>query len=145
MKKGIILIICCVLLTGCVPKTKAQFDDIIEEADPIRKEDKIVGMNYKITIPKNYSFYRVLSTHIVDSIAHYKDLNDIQSFVVSVTLKNETEKDIRLKEVLVKNDDIVTNRFSNDIIFYKGGVNSFSIVIGQPLSFQSFIEFVFDK
>ena len=133
MKNRILLLLCCFLLSGCFSKTQARPIDLIEEAVPIREKDRIVGMNYYLTIPKGYPISDVIPTHIVDSIAHYKDLNSIDSFVVSIILKNETENDLELEKVLIQERQMILKRFSQDLIIYKGETNTFSISFSETL------------
>ncbi len=134
MKKIFILLFSCFFLTGCFSKTMAMPKDILEEAIPIRENDRIVGMNYMITIPKDYPLKNRISTHIVDSIVHYKDLDNLESFPVSVLLKNEMDDDFELVEVSIEKEQIVLKSFSYDLLFYHHEAKSFSFFVDNSLT-----------
>lgn len=62
---------------------------IEEEVFPIREGDVIHGFQYVLSIEKEVNDSRLtLSTHILDSILHYKSLEDIDEVCVYLKIMN---------------------------------------------------------
>lgn len=133
----------CLMLCGCLPKTKAINKEIMEEVVPIRNDDVIIGINYYITLPDNINISNRLKTHIVDSISHYKDIHKIDTFYVSVIIKNQTKKDYYLNQVFIRKNGIIINQYLYDLKIYHNQTNSFSLFLDDKLSEDSVIELSF--
>ena len=86
--------------------------DIGEEASPIREGNNIVGMDYIITIGKDVKRHDVnISTSILSSILHYKDINNINSFYVDLKINNKTNNKYFLKNIiLVSNGGLINKK-----------------------------------
>lgn len=144
MKKIVIILLLCIFITGCVPKTEARKSELEEEVFPIRENSQIIGFNYFITLPENYDYSKVIRTHIMESINHYKDISLVEKLYVTVTVKNQTNDVYKLREVCIKNQNIVFNRFLFDIKVLNHKTNTFSFLLKGPLQENSFIEFIFE-
>ena len=98
-------------------------EEIEEEAFPIWEEDHIIGLNYEITMGKNIDNQIItVTTHILDSIYHYKDIQEIEQFLVNFVIHNHTKYSYFLKDVYVI--DTVTNMVMADISYSKGSMNN---------------------
>ncbi len=80
-------------------------EKIGEEAIPIREDDTIIGMDYVITI---YSYVNdnsiVISSHILDSVLHYKDPSSIHDFYIQLSIHNQSKHDYLLKNIRIKDN-----------------------------------------
>lgn len=142
MKKIVVVILLIFFfITGCVPRTQAKKSEIDEEVNPIRENDKIIGFNYLIVLPKKYDCSKRLRTHIMESIAHYTDISLVQELYISVTIKNQSMKSYQLKDVYLKDENVVIKHYLFDLSFLSKKTNTFSFVLKGPLRFDSFIEF----
>ena len=99
--KKIVIILLCIFITGCVPKTEARKSELEEEVFPVRENSQIIGFNYFITLPENYDYSKVIRTHIMESINHYKDISLVEELYVTVTVKNQTNDVYKLREVCI--------------------------------------------
>ena len=144
MKKIVIILLLCIFITGCVPKTEARKSELEEEVFPVRENSQIIGFNYFITLPENYDYSKVIRTHIMESINHYKNISLVEELYVTVTVKNQTNNVYKLREVCIKDQSIVFNRFLFDIKFFDHKTNTFSFLLNGPLQENSFIEFIFE-
>ncbi len=102
--------------------------DIGEEASPIREGNNIVGMDYIITIGKDVKRHDVnISTSILSSILHYKDINNINSFYVDLKINNKTNNKYFLKNIiLVSNGGLINKK-----VKYKKKNNYISIKLNR--------------
>ncbi len=92
---------------------------IEEEAIPIRENEIIIGMNYTITIGefvRETSF--TISTHILDSIVHYKDLDTIDDFFIQLVMDDQSSSHYKVKNIYVIDTSI--QLFVEDISYSKG-------------------------
>ena len=111
----IVMIIFCLFVNGWFSlKPSASHEFFMEEAIPIREDDQIVGMDYYITLPRDYLSDGILKTRLLDSIYHYKDVSDVSSFLIRIHFKNLTMKDYSLKDFYVLYDqDKISYKRSN--------------------------------
>ena len=66
-----------------VINSSSELYDISEEASPIREGDRIVGMDYSVTLGEDVKGNNVnIATSILSSIVHYKDINSINDFYI---------------------------------------------------------------
>lgn len=135
----------CLMLSGCLPKTKAMKQVIMEEVVPIRNNDVIIGMNYYITLPVDFNINNNLKTHIIDSISHYKDIHNVDTFYVSIIIKNQTKKDYYLNHVYIRKNGVIVNQYSYDLKIYHNQTNSFSLTLNDELSEDCAIELSFKR
>ena len=99
---------------------------IDEEATPIREDGVITGMLYEIRLGERVDDSSLtISSHILDSIAHYKDTSTIDKFKVELRIDNQSEYSYLLKNIQVIDQD--TNQFIQNISYSKNG-NSNSFV-----------------
>lgn len=122
MKRYIIfyLIILILLLLFFYSDKKDYTYLIHEEATPIRDLDEIKGILYKIDIDNSINDKDLdISSNIISSINHYKDINNINDFYVNLDI----DKDYKVDNISIvdKNDFIIRivdfNKESNDIVF----------------------------
>ena len=115
-------------------------DLIEEEAFPIREEDTITGMDYVITIgekEKDKSF--VISSHILDSILHYKEKDNIDNFLIRLKIENKSSSDYLLKSIRIIDD--YNHTFVEDVSYRKDNdINQFSFQLSKNFfdRYQSF-------
>lgn len=96
-----------------------------EEAIPIWNEDTIERFDYSITITKEEKEKNVsISTHIIDSIFHYKDINNIEQIEVHIIVKNESQYQYLLQRLYIYEEEtniviqeIAYEQKNNTIIF----------------------------
>lgn len=143
-KVNIVTLLILVFITGCVPRTQGRRNDIDEEVSPIRENERIIGFNYYIILPKNYDCSKKLKTHIIDSISHYTDISLVQELYISVTINNQSKESYQLKDVYLKDKDMVHKHFLFDLNFLNNKTNTFSFILKGPLQLDSFIEFNFE-
>lgn len=125
-----VMIFFCLFLNGWFslkPNKSQSF--FMEEAIPIREGDEIVGMDYYITLPSNYYSDGLLQTRLLDSIYHYKDVQDVSHFLIRIHFKNLTSQDYILKDYYV--DDLQVKKYytHSDIIFSSKHSSVFSFYI----------------
>jgi len=109
--KKILSILIIMLSTYFTPTTNNYFG---EESSPIREADKIVGMNYTITIDDSVkNKYLDIDTSIISSIKHYKDINFIDDFYVDLKIDNKSKYKYSIKDIsLISNGDY--NKYNID-------------------------------
>ena len=99
--KYIIIINIIFILTTAFKTTKEELP-IIEEAIPIRNNEEIIGLNYSITIPNNLKDNKVLiNTKIIDSINHYKDINNIKKFKIIININNNSNYPYKVTDIYI--------------------------------------------
>ena len=116
MKKYIIFyfIVLIILLLFFYSRKKDYTYLIHEEATPIRDFDEIKGMLYKIDIDNSVNDKNLdISSKIISSINHYKDINSINDFFVNLEIDNDyIIDDISIVD---NNDFIIRNiNYNND-------------------------------
>lgn len=146
MRKCLYLIF---ILLGCFNNNflakKVTYDsDFLEEVIPIRNEENIIGINYYITLTKSYNDDKI-TTHIIDSIYHYKELDNTNNFLVTIILKNNSKYNYRLKKVLLKNNDIIRRDFSYNIKVKSGKKKIFKIFLKDNLNKNDLVEIKLKK
>lgn len=104
---------------------------IHEEATPIRDLDEIKGMLYKIDIDNSINDKNIsISSSIISSINHYKDVSSINHFFVNLEIDNDYLIDdisivdknnyiIRNVNFTKKSTDIVLDLEKDDFTNYK--------------------------
>ena len=98
--KKVLSIFIVLLSTYYIPTS----NNYMEEASPIREEDKMVGMNYTITLDKYIKKNNLsIDTSIISSINHYKDINTIDNFYVDLKIDNKSKYDYVLKSIIIIN------------------------------------------
>ena len=112
MKKYLFILLCFISNT-------CGKDSVVEEVDPVRNNDIIVGINYSVTLDKNFNNSRV-DTHIIDSIYHYKDLDRIDNFIVNITIRNNSKYDYKLEKILLKDNNVIKKEFDYDAAIFVG-------------------------
>lgn len=102
--------------------------DISEEASPIREGDSIVGMDYVVTIGKDVKREDInISTSIISSILHYKDIDTINDFYVDLKINNKSRGRYLLKNIMMVSNGGLVNRN----IKYKKNNNYISIRLSK--------------
>lgn len=104
---------------------------IYEEATPIRDYDEIRGMKYTIDIDNSINDNSIdVYSKIISSIYHYKDINNINSFFINLSVDEEYKIDdinivddnnriIRNINFDDKSNDVVLNLEREDFVNYK--------------------------
>ena len=112
-------------------------EKIKEEAIPIRTEEVTTGLTYILTIGKQVQDKKlVLSTHILDSILHYKEIPTINHFLIQLKIENHTISAYLLKNISII--DSTTNVVIEDISYKKKkNSNTFSFYLNQSF-FQNY-------
>lgn len=116
MKRYIIFyfIVFCILILFFLSDGKDYTYLIHEEATPIRDLDEIKGMLYRIDIDNSINDKNIdISSKIISSINHYKDISNINSFYVDL----EVDNDYIVDGISIVNND---NYIIRDILFDKG-------------------------
>lgn len=116
MKRYIIFyfIVFCILILFFLSDEKDYTYLIHEEATPIRDLDEIKGMLYRIDIDNSINDKNIdISSKIISSINHYKDISNINSFYVDL----EVDNDYIVDGISIVNND---NYIIRDILFDKG-------------------------
>lgn len=116
MKRYIIFyfIVFCILILFFLSDRKDYTYLIHEEATPIRDLDEIKGMLYRIDIDNSINDKNIdISSKIISSINHYKDISNINSFYVDL----EVDNDYIVDGISIVNND---NYIIRDILFDKG-------------------------
>ena len=133
MKKYVLFyLILLILLLLFFYSNKKDFTYLIhEEATPIRDLDGIKGMLYKIDVDNGVNDQNIdISSKIISSIYHYKDINSINSFFINLDVDNDYRvEDISIvddNDFIIRNinfnrdsDDIILNLEKDDFINYK--------------------------
>ena len=133
MKKYVLFyLILLILLLLFFYSNKKDFTYLIhEEATPIRDLDGIKGMLYKIDVDNGVNDQNIdISSKIISSIYHYKDINSINSFFINLDVDNDYRvEDISIVDdnnFIIRNinfnrdsDDIILNLEKDDFINYK--------------------------
>ena len=121
MKRYIIfyLIILILLLLFFYSDKKDYTYLIHEEATPIRDLDEIKGILYRIDIDDSINDKNIdISSSIISSINHYKDISNIDNFYVDLDVDDSYKVDDI--SIVDKNDFIIRyinfNKDSNDIV-----------------------------
>ncbi|MBR2678262.1 MAG: hypothetical protein IKE63_02475 [Bacilli bacterium] len=96
MKKIVILIILLSLFNN---ETLAK-NTITEEATPVRNDEQIEAMNYKIVINSNKDRI-VYKTKLLDSINHYLDVTDKEQIYIKFKFTNNTTNNYYLKKIVI--------------------------------------------
>jgi len=137
MKKYIILVLLVLLILGVDFYQAKGKEEVMEEAIPIRENEVITGLEYRITIEeqvKENSF--TISTHILDSILHYKNLNTIQEFFICLKIDNQSKNQYFIKSIYVIDAD--SNVFIQNIDYEDDtSFNQFSFLLDQEF-FQTY-------
>ena len=111
--------------------------EIEEEAFPIWEEDRIIGLNYKITIGKSIKDKRVtITTHVLDSIYHYKDVKTIDQFSVYFIIDNKAKYSYSLKDIYIV--DTSTNIVIENIPYSRSNVDNRFYFLLTKKSFQKY-------
>lgn len=108
---------------------------IEEEVLPIRDGDTISGFQYVLSIEKEVNDSRItLSTHILDSILHYKDLNNIDEICLYLKIENATPYTYLLQRIYLLDS---TNHLFLQNIFYDEEKECFLLTRDFFSSYQS--------
>ena len=100
-----------IFLILLVISSSRELYDINEEASPIREGDSIVGMDYVVTIGENVKRKDInISTSIIPSILHYKDINNINDFYVDLKIKNNSKGKYLLKNIMMVSNGGLVNK-----------------------------------
>lgn len=94
---------------------------VLEEVVPIREEEKIVGLIYDVSISKSRFSSLQISTSILQSIMHYKNIQEMDSFFVEMHLKYPSSyqiQEIRLKEDIRGIKSLSYTKDQNKILFH---------------------------
>ena len=78
--------------------------NITEEATPIRNNMTIEAMDYRITINNNSKDRIIKDTQIIDSINHYLDVSERNSFMINLKLINNSHDKYYLKRIVIYNN-----------------------------------------
>ena len=78
--------------------------NITEEATPIRNNMTIEAMDYRITINNNSKDRIIKDTQIIDSINHYLDVSERNSFMINLKLINNSNDKYYLKRIVIYNN-----------------------------------------
>ena len=111
----IIIIMFSLILSGCNNNTN---NNIYEEATPVRDKDKIVGIDYKININSKEDNITI-NTKIIDSINHYKDINNIDDFYINLMINNTSNCKYYLKKIEINNSDSCLKKYNYNISISK--------------------------
>ena len=114
IRKYLIMVMLSLLLVGC-NNTK---EVIKEEAFPVRKQDLIVGLNYKISINSKKDKL-IINTKVIDSINHYKDFNSINNFFIKLIIDNNSKNKYYLKKIEINNDSNCIKKYNYNILLNK--------------------------
>ena len=114
IRKYLIIVMLSLLLAGC-NNTK---EEINEEAFPVRKQDIIVGLNYKISINTKKDKL-IINTKLIDSINHYKDFNSINNFFIKMIIDNNSKKKYYLKKIEINNNSNCIKKYNYNILLNK--------------------------
>ncbi|MBQ9019044.1 MAG: hypothetical protein IJ097_01865 [Bacilli bacterium] len=98
-------ILLCLILLYFYSNSKIVINTINEEAIPIREYDEITAMNYNITLNDIRTNNIKISSSILSSIYHYKDISNINDFLVYLNIDNNTSFNY-----LINNISIVDKR-----------------------------------
>ena len=121
-------------------------EKLIEEANPIREDGIITGLEYTITIQEETDDDKIIfSTHILDSILHYKSIENIESFSIDLKIENNSNNSYSLKKISLVN----TINFIEEDILYVNTLEGISFVLSKDV-FERFyldyeIKIEFDK
>lgn len=108
----------CFLLYMIIFSTPLSMEKIEEEAIPIREDEKIIGMDYYITInPYMKDNSIVISSRILDSVVHYKEPSLVHDFFVRLSINNQSKYDYLLKNIRIIDDSL--NAFIEDLSYQK--------------------------
>lgn len=107
MKKIVILII---LLSLFNSKTSAK-NTITEEAIPVRNNEQIEAMNYKIVINSNKDRI-VYKTKLLDSINHYLDVSDKERIYIKFKFTNNTNNNYYLKKIVIYDNQSIIKTYN---------------------------------
>lgn len=145
MKKGLLIIsfLLCFINNNCIERKEINDNNFLEEAIPIRSEDKIIGIKYNITLTEKFND-EVIITHIIDSIYHYKSFDNIDNFFVTVILKNNSNNTYKVK-VLLKNSKLIKKKIHTDIIVSAKEDSTFTFFLEENMSKYDLVELKFKK
>ena len=105
-------------------------EKIGEEAFPIRDLDTIMGMEYVLTIyPYVKDSSLTVSSHILESILHYKDPSLIHDFFIRISIHNQSKYDYLLKSIRII--DTHTNLLIEEVSYEKENNNIFRFHLSE--------------
>ena len=112
---GFIVFILC-FMVGCTYNIKANGEGVLEEVNPIRENNKIEGVNYKIVLKNNDIDY--FDSKIIQSIEHYTDIVSLDDVYVNIKFINESSSVYRLKKInlIVKGEVIKSYNYDKKIM-----------------------------
>ena len=113
MKRMIALIICSTLLLVLNKPTNNR-DIITEEALPIRNNDLIESMDYRLILNSNTEDKIIYETKVIDSINHYLNLFEKDHFMVNLKLINNSHSKYHLKRIVITNNTEVIKIYNYD-------------------------------
>lgn len=123
---GVIIIF--VILVLLVINSSSELYDISEEASPIREGEKIVGMDYIVTLGEDVKGNNVnITTSIISSILHYKDINSINDFYIDLKINNKSNYSYLLKNIMI----VGNGGLSSKKLKYKKNNNFISIKLNK--------------
>ena len=132
-----ILILCLLLLAYFYPR---KVEGIQEEAIPIRDEENMIGLDYVITIGEEMKKNQIrISSHILDSITHYTDVSQIDSFLIRVKIQNNSSFSYLLKDISIRNS--MDSSFREDLDYHMGEENNLIIFQLDSLFFENYQPF----
>ena len=117
-------------------------EKIGEEAIPIREDGIIIGMDYYITINKYMKDNSItISSHVLDSILHYKDPSLIHNFFIRLSVNNKSNYDYLLKNIRIL--DNTSNVVLEELSYKKKEDNSFIVFLPDNIfnNSNSFYQF----
>ena len=107
-------------------------EKIEEEAIPIREDGIIIGMDYYITINKYMKDDSItISSHVLDSILHYKEPSLIHNFFIRLSIDNKSKFDYLLKNIRII--DNYSNIVLEELSYKKDGKNSFIVFLPDTI------------
>ena len=113
-------------------------EKITEEANPIRKDDVIIGLEYNITIQKEAQDDKIIfSTHILDSILHYKSMENIESFLIDLKIENNSNNSYLLKKISLMN----TIDFMEEDISYVNTLEGVSFILSKDVFYKFYLDY----
>ena len=106
MKRTVVLLIYGVLLI--ITNKTSNYPIITEEASPNRDDNLIESMDYRIMINNNKRERIEYSTKAIESVKHYLNVSNRESFLINLKFINNSHDTYYLKKViLLTNSGIV--------------------------------------
>ena len=123
------LVVLLLLILGSTFYQPEGYEKVEEEAIPIRENEVIIGMDYRVHI-KEYvnDSVIVLSSHILDSIVHYMELDSIDHFLIRLKIES-FHSAYSLKDIYII--DSITHVVIEKIFYEFDGNDSVIFFLGK--------------